>query len=361
MSYLRIFIFLVIFSFFIKVKASNSYETFVNTKKWTEIEELGFWLFADKRLSGNNKISCMNCHQPSRGWSDGREKAIGFKGEILALRTPTIIGLELQEEFGHSFFWDGRVGDLYSQALMPIVNPNEMNQNLDELIIELSDMEMYKNKFHKAFGTEVISLDRIAQAIVAFERTLKSPSRNLKEEAIVKNENVVEFLNSTSNLLPSMNYVNIGHVSDGKKLFNKHCGICHQSSTNLSDGNFHDIGLVTEDIGRAKVFESNKKDFSYRLNQFKHKTPTLWGVAQRAGPYMHNGSKKSLRDVLEHYNNGGSFKTKNDRKKRLNTLSPLIRKLNLTNEELDVLEQFITEEFHMDFEAYPLPDFLQEI
>ena len=339
----------------------SDYKHFADDKGWTEVEELGFWLFADKRLSGNNKISCMSCHQPAKGWSDGRAKAVGFQGKVLGLRTPTIVGLGLQDDLGHPMFWDGRAQNLLEQALGPIENPNEMNQDLGELVKELSSVEKYKSKFQRAFGTEVINKERIALAIVAFERTIKSPSREFIERTPNDEQNILDRLNASNFMTSTIPYLDEKPVSEGKRLFDTHCAFCHQPAANLSDGNFHDIGLVTKDFGRANVIKADKNSSTFRMNRFKHKTPTLWGVAQRGGPYMHNGSKKTLREVLEHYNNGGSFKTKEERRQRLNTLSPAIRELHLSETDLDTLEQFITEEFRVDFEDYPLPEFLSSL
>ncbi|MCB0357466.1 MAG: c-type cytochrome [Bdellovibrionales bacterium] len=338
--------------------ANQNYNNFVTEQAWSDLEELGFWLFADKRLSGNNQISCMSCHVPQLGWTDGLETARGFNNKKLKLRTPTLIGLELQEEFGHKFFWNGRAKNLEDQALMPIQNPEEMNQDMEELLQELTKLRVYRLKFAKAFGDDQISAQRIAKALSAFERTLSSPSLKIPEPPSENAEAVIEFLNSNDplNYKYDNGYV---EVSRGKILFDTHCAQCHQIVTNLSDGNFHDIGLQTQDIGLAQTLDK-KNAFEYRTHRFKHKTPTLWGVAQRGGPYMHNGSLKTLRDVLEHYNKGGSFNSPSERKMRLNTLAPAINPLELSNEELDDLEEFITEAFKMEFNAYPLPDFLQE-
>ena len=66
------------------------------------------------------------------------------------------------------------------------------------------------------------------------------------------------------------------------------------------------------------------------------KVPTLRNVAL-TGPYMHDGSMRSLHDVVDHYNIGG----KNHPNK-----SNLVQALNLTNQEKD--QQFITEEKFKD-------------
>jgi cytochrome c peroxidase len=67
------------------------------------------------------------------------------------------------------------------------------------------------------------------------------------------------------------------------------------------------------------------------------KTSTLRNVAVTA-PFMHDGSLKTLRDVVEHYNNGG-ITNKTDRVNDF--LSGGIRPLNLTEDEMTELVAFL--------------------
>ncbi len=291
----------------------------------THEEELGSWLFSDKRLSGDNQTSCKSCHNPEMGWSDGRPKAIGFGGKLLNRRTPTLIGLGEAEKFLHPMFWDGRSQSLFDQAIMPIIHPDEMNQDLDELIQELS-IPLYLEKFRKAYGEAKVSVEKIAQALVAFEKTIRAPDYLMR----------LEELNAGPSQIDNL------EIFEGVRLFHRHCAICHRPGENFSDGQFHDIGLKeSEDLGRASVVSRDSDSLLFRSNKFKFKTPTLWGVAQR-GPYMHDGSIATLREVLEHYNNGGSFRGEEERRLRVQTLSPLIRPLNLTENEFVALEKFLT-------------------
>jgi cytochrome c peroxidase len=61
------------------------------------------------------------------------------------------------------------------------------------------------------------------------------------------------------------------------------------------------------------------------------KTPTLRDIAYTA-PYFHDGSAKTLMDVVEHYNKGGEVKT---------NLSPDIKPLNLSQQEKTDLVAFM--------------------
>ena len=110
--------------------------------------ELGKLLYFDPRLSGDNATSCSTCHHPEKGWSDNLPRAIGFGGQELGRHSPTVINsgyFEVQ-------MWDGRAPSLDKQALGPIQAAVEMNQNLDELVQELSAVPEYVERFQKVFG-----------------------------------------------------------------------------------------------------------------------------------------------------------------------------------------------------------------
>jgi cytochrome c peroxidase len=73
------------------------------------------------------------------------------------------------------------------------------------------------------------------------------------------------------------------------------CIACHNGPL-LSDGKFYRLGVSFQDQGRGRI--SGKKEDRYRFL-----TPTLRNVAQ-TGPYMHNGSFKTLDDVILFYYRG---------------------------------------------------------
>lgn len=84
---------------------------------------LGQWLFFDVRLSANGAVSCATCHDPARGFTDGKPVAETLgKG---TRRTPSLWNVAYQRWF----FWDGRADSLWSQALEPIENPLEMGSS----------------------------------------------------------------------------------------------------------------------------------------------------------------------------------------------------------------------------------------
>ena len=244
-----------------------------------EREALGKALFFDRRLSQSNTVSCATCHDPSLSWGDGRPVGMGFGGRPLGRRTPTIFNLAWTE----LLFWDGRADGLEVQAMMPISSALEMNQSLDDTLGKLRQVEGYRQLFQLAYPDEGITARTLAKAIATFERTVVSGPTPF--DAWIAGEREA--------ISPS--------AARGFMIFNTrgNCFACH-SGWALSDGGFHDIGLPSEDRGRGALLP-------LRAMQYAFKTPTLRNVALR-GPYMHDGSVATLRDVVERYDRGGEIR-----------------------------------------------------
>jgi len=267
--------------------------------------ELGNKLFFDPRLSASNTTSCATCHDPSKGYSDGRTKFEGDHGEVGPRATPTVTNLA----WGELFFWDGRASSLEEQALGPIESKMEMRQDLDELAREL-ERAGYQPLFEAAFGTDAkISGETIAKAIATFERTLVS--RNAPFDRYMQgNEDA---------MTPSQ--VRGMELFQGKA----QCADCH-SGPQFTDYGFHNIGVDTTDVGRYEHLSLPSMKYAF-------KTPSLRDVEYRA-PYLHDGSEETLRDVVELYNRGGNPGARGQK-------NLAIEPLDLTEQEIDDLVAFM--------------------
>lgn len=268
-------------------------------------ELLGKMLFFDPRLSGSNVTSCATCHNPSFGWSDGLTKAVGHGHKTLSRKTPTLLNMA----WGIRFFWDGRAESLEEQALFPIQAKEEMNQDMHQLVVELKGIKGYVDLFEKSFPGEGVTAQNISKAIATFERSIVSAQAPF-DRWISGEDNAIS--------------------DDAKKgffLFNTkaQCSKCH-GSWNFTDGSFHDIGLADGDRGRGKILPR------LQLMQHAFKTPTLRNIVDRA-PYMHDGSERTLRSIIEFYNRGGKVRRK--------SLSEFIQPLNLTDAEMSQLVEFL--------------------
>jgi cytochrome c peroxidase len=274
---------------------------------------LGRWLFYDTRLSADNTISCATCHIPEYAFSQPTPVASGIAGQKGKRKAPTFIN-EAVTLYPH-FFWDGRAGSLEDQALGPIENPVEMGNTHSAMIQTLSRIPGYKPYFKQAFGTEAITKERVAHAIADYERTRMSGNSAWDRWRQNRDEKAVS------------DQVKLGH----DLFFNKaRCNQCHLGNA-FTDSSFHNLGVGWDakkkafaDEGRY-VVTKNKAD----LGAFK--TPTLRDVTKHA-PYMHDGSQKTLREVVEWYNRGGE---KNP------YLDPKISPLHLTPAEVDALIAFM--------------------
>ncbi|MDH5326398.1 MAG: c-type cytochrome [Gammaproteobacteria bacterium] len=276
----------------------------VDNKLNAERINLGKMLFFDPRLSGSNWISCATCHNPALGWSDGLPKARGNKQKELARATPTLVNVA----YNRMQMWDGRFRTLEQQALGPIESPDEMNQNLDELVTELKAIKAYEQLFFEAYPGQGITKNTIAKALSSFQRTIVATKAPF-DRWVVGDEDAIS-----------------QEAKSGFALFTgkANCAKCHMGFNFVDDG-FHNIGLKSnQDEGRFGV-----RPVKISMGAFK--TPTLRDIAKTA-PYMHNGIYNTLEEVVDHYDRGGDAK---------GNLSPNIEPLNLSDKEKADLVAFL--------------------
>ena len=296
-----------------------------NNKPNKDRIDLGAALFFDARLSGNGKMSCASCHNPGLGWSDGLPTARGVNSLVLPRATPTILNT------GHNFIqmWDGRKKTLEDQVMGPMRSDKEMNIDISKLFGWLNANEGYKAKFAKAYPGEPINESTLSKAVATFERTVVS--NNSPFDKWVKGE---------AKALTTQQV-------DGFKIFmgKANCVACH-SEANFTDNGFHNIGLASfgkanADMGRYAIRPVNAMKGAF-------KTPTIREITKTA-PYFHDGSAKTLMEVVEHYDRGGDVKT---------NLSPNMKPLNLTLPEKEALVVFMESltSPHIAFSQPKLPD-----
>jgi cytochrome c peroxidase len=271
--------------------------------------ELGRQLYFDTRLSPDGTISCASCHNPKFAFTDMRPTSVGVKSQMGVRNTPTIIN----RVFGSVQFWDGRASSLEEQAKSPMVNPIEMgNKNYEEIVKRLRNIKSYRDEFKRVFGTEKLTIDQTVKAIASFERTVVSGNSLFDKFESGGNEQVIS-----------------QSAKRGLDIFRDkaRCSECH-AGFNFTDEKFHNTGVGMDkpnpDLGR---YEQTKEE----KDKGVFKTPTLREITNTA-PYMHNGSLKTLKEVIEFYNKGG---TKNP------NLDKEIKPLNLTDEEEKDLVEFL--------------------
>jgi cytochrome c peroxidase len=323
---------------------------------------LGNRLFHDPRLSSTGTVSCATCHLDAKAFTDSPLKTSEGINKLTGTRNaPTVANAA----YFTSQFWDGRSPSLEDQALHPFLNPVEMGLPNHEPILKLVRRDAdYEVAFKKAFGKQgkQISMKEVTQAIASFERTLifgDSPfdryyfghDPKAMSEAAIRGLNVFlgqgrcvscHVIEQTQALFTDNRFHNIGvginRIQDevphlaGEFLKAKAAGVNVDEKV-LTDAK-------TSELGRFAITDQFDD-----LGAFK--TPTLRNVAVTA-PYMHDGSLKTLKDVVMHYNLGGL----SPGDPGINAfLSGGIRPLNLSSEQIDDLVAFM--------EALTSPKFAQ--
>ena len=311
---------------------------------------LGHQLFFEKRLSGNEQLSCTSCHDPGHAFTDGLKVAQGV-GHV-SRNTPTLLNVAHQRWF----FWDGRMDTLWGQALEPIERFNEMDGDRVSVARLLITDKTLRQAYETAFGPLPLPktteswpekaaprLDdsqisvawanmpagqqavvneifvNTGKSIAAYERKLLTgPSPfDLYVQGMAQNATALP-----QGMTPS--------AVRGAALFvgRANCRMCHVGAL-LSDGEFHSVGIVGNggDVmqlpGRfdgvrqlqgnpfraAGMYSDDPTGKQAKLAGRLVGGPELWGqirtpslrnVAETA-PYMHNGQFASLEEVLAYY------------------------------------------------------------
>jgi cytochrome c peroxidase len=287
-----------------------------------ESVELGRRLFYDPRLSGTNTVSCSTCHMQHLAFTDGRPTGVGVSGKPLAFNSMSLANLMWGPR---RFFWNGRAASLEEQALIPIQHPDEMAQDLGELVKELGEDETYRELFEVAYGE--ISPETIAAGLASFERTLISS--NSRYDQFLRGETELSEIEELGRKLF------MAHPDAKVSLRGANCIDCHSqfltSGFSTRFDGFSNNGLDVEPDLPAGLQETTGKP----EHRGMFKTPTLRNIALTA-PYMHDGRFDTLEEVLDHYDHGIE---------RSSTLSPLIMEAdNLQKDSADRISLNLTEE-----------------
>ena len=241
---------------------------------------LGFALYHDTRLSGDNTVSCATCHDLAKGGVDRLQFSEGIGGQFGGINAPTVYNSALN----FVQFWDGRAADLQEQAGGPPLNPVEMGSaSFDAICAVLAQDKTFAGTFTKVYP-DGLSEANITDAIAEFEKTLLTPSR------------FDHYLRGDKNALTA-------EEKEGYDVFIKNkCATCHvgmniggQSyeyfgvKANYFD--FRGTGLTDGDNGRFAV-TGNEAD------RYKFKTPTLRNILLTY-PYMHDGTIQKIEDAVK--------------------------------------------------------------
>ena len=307
---------------------------------------LGKKLFFERRLSFNDTMSCGMCHIEKQAFTSNElETSVGMEGKSLRRNAPSLFNVTYETKL----FRDGRENSLETQIWSPILSPDEIAApSVGWVLAKVRALPDYPALFEQTFPGRGVTMETIGAAIAAYERTLVFANSRFDSW---------RYGDEPGALSPKERL--------GYDLFTGKAGcfICHQigpQSALFTDGEFHDTGIgysntmglsdedvdirlaegnftrrsqkdlqmisspPPNDLGRFEVTQNPKDRWAF-------KTPSLRNVAL-TGPYMHDGSLKTLEEIVEYYNAGGRYSPNK---------SDLIKPLNLTEEDKQALVAFL--------------------
>jgi cytochrome c peroxidase len=241
--------------------------------------ELGRRLFHDVRLSANNRVACVSCHDLTHGGADSRAHSLGIGGKPTAVNTPTVFNAALN----FRQFWNGRADSLEAQIDAVIENPDEMGSTWPDVVAKVAQDASYKTGFTEAYPDGVTQAN-IRNAIATFERTLLTPNSPFDRY-----------------LLGDTDAISAGEKAGYLKFKQYGCVACHQG-VNIGGNMYQKFGVMGDyftqrgnptdaDLGRFLVTR-NEED------RHVFKVPSLRNVALTA-PYFHDASAKTLEDAVD--------------------------------------------------------------
>ncbi len=310
----------------------------------------GEQLFNDTRLSGEGNLSCASCHQQELSFSDGLTRSTGTTK--VDRNTIALANLRLNRWFG----WAGRSDTLWAQSIHPLLDSREMNATAHIIADRVINYEDLKANYQALIGINPLSespenlMVNIAKILAAFQETIQTPPSKFDQLRRAVTDGASIETNQA--------------IVRGLKLFvgRGKCSLCH-FGPNFTNGEFHDIGLPyfldngEVDTGRYGGIEllrkspynragaysdepiqsaENNPSYFMRLqhrNWGEFRVPSLRNVSKTA-PYMHNGTLKTLEDVVHHYSTVDIERLHADGE-------TILQPLNLTDQEVEDLVAFL--------------------
>ena len=323
---------------------------------------LGEYLFNDARLSGDGLMSCADCHQEGRDWSDGRARG---QGRVeLDRRTPSLWNVG----YSHWFGWTGAGDSLWAQSIRPILDPREMGGSRERVARLLREDKELACGYERAFATKPDGDDErllvdVAKALAAFQATLVSPRTRFDDfrDALVTGDREA----AARYGLPEQRGLRL-FIGEGN------CNACH-FGPRFTNGEFGDIGIAffvrpgEVDSGRlggiatlaASPFNllgrynDDPSGTSARRTQHVRRLHSNFGEFRvpglrqvgRSAAYMHNGGFATLEDVVRHYSEVSPDRLHSDG-------TPLVRPLGLSAQQSTDLVAFLRS---LDADSPPRP------
>lgn len=304
--------------------------------------DLGRYLFFDPVLSGDGTVSCASCHDPERGFADGRGRSIGANGRVLDRSAPSLWNVA----FAQRLFWDARAGSLEEQMQGPLYDEREMASNPQQLLATLNGIPAYRDLFRQAWPGEFpaddtpIRLDQVYTAIAAFQASLISLNSRYDQYAHGYAGALTEAEKEGMNIFRS---------------FVARCAECHTPPLFTNQqiaviGTPEPEGLAFDPGAAVSLGEPTLRG--------GFKVPSLRNIALTA-PYMHSGTFATLREAAAFYTGGRGHAVPAGEELKIHWH---IWEPNLSDQELDRLVDFLrtlTDESFKPPAPFALPSGMQ--
>ncbi|MFO1421143.1 MAG: di-heme enzyme [Candidatus Competibacteraceae bacterium] len=267
--------------------------------------ELGRHLFYDLRTSINQTMACASCHQPARGFTDGRPTSVGATGEDHPRNAMSLTNVVYNSVFN----WANPIlTTLHAQALIPIFGEFPLELGWSDHEAEILDRfrrdARYQQLFAAAYPSETdpFNADRVAKAIAAFESILISGNSPYDKATYQGNRGAMSEAARRGQELFFSERMECFHCHGG---FNFSQSVNHAGTT-IQQVEFHNNGLYN--IGGKGDYPLDNRglwEFTQKPSDMgRFRAPTLRNIELTA-PYMHDGSIATLEEVIDHYARGG--------------------------------------------------------
>lgn len=307
--------------------------------KFSAYEAIGRKLYSDGAVGGHG-ISCVTCHSPNAAFTDPRtingEKPPMSTGVAPMRRnTPT----NANRIFSVRQTFDGRAGSLAVVPWAAILDAHEIAGNQDEALAYIRSSAEYRQLFTDHFAVNLDWIDNtrlhdeVARALTSYVLTqILPPSLS---------DRIDSGMYSAEHLPPNVSKDKFTAIAHGRTLFfgKARCASCHYGR-NFTDEFYHNDGTAggsIEDIAKdcPSRLDCGRYTTTKRLADLgAFKTPTLRHIKD-TNPYFHDGSIKTLEEVVRHYNGGIG------RPPFIGTLANEIHPLALTDVEQQALVEYL--------------------
>lgn len=245
---------------------------------------LGRELFADKRLSEDQKLSCLSCHFAARAGADGLAFSPGVGGKLREVNTPTVYNSGLN----YRLTWSGRMGSLEELAEALMERADTMGSNWEVVLARLRADPALVARFNAVFPGAGITRKTVSSALAEFQRTLTTPNARFDQ-----------YLNGKPEAISA-------EERRGYALFKSYgCAACHQGA-NVGGNMVQRFGAMGDYFkdraaaGRPLTTADNGLFNTTKREEDRHvfKVPSLRNVALTA-PYFHDASAQTLEEAVE--------------------------------------------------------------